>query len=273
MLKVEAIVLDAVRGELKNIIINDDVYETRFIGHYSDVAYETDVEADVQEEIPVTEQTPEFVSGKMLGEFIKTVNDVPIFEFPLFELKNLKNKNDSNRIIQDFFPYLTNSKQVQEYVNTYFSLISGNRKRKDLGIALYKTKNYTIYSVPVKRMEEGETPEIVLRDCYPAVQTKTIMAYARKYKDYLAGNLDKEKTPKTNGPKKSKKYNMFVLNSEIKRVEQSLRKFNFITTTKNISKETGFTIQKVRAVLDVLITDGVVKRSNDKEGRVVYSLV
>lgn len=287
MLEITTTILDIVQGEIRHIIIGDSVYETRYIGLVNEVGYAVPEEAVVQqeekeqqEEQEEQELFDEEPQQPKLGDFIKNVGDVPIFENPLFEFRNINSRGDSIQIIQEFFPYIS-STQVTKYASIYLEQVSSSpRNRTDLGYIVFNANNCHIYSIPLERMKKGETPERVIREYYPHIQYKSVIAYAREYKKYIQGKLNKKETSKkrrkhTSGEiiGKSKKYHRNILKDEYEKVKLSLNKFNFLTTTNNISKETNLSINIVRAILDYMITQNEVKKKQDKNNVILYEVL
>ena len=297
MLEVPATILDIVQGEIRHIVIGDSVYETRYIGLLNEVGYavqEAEEAEEKQEQIEQPEE-PVFVGMEeanvlidlaepqqpKLGAFIKNVSDVPLFENPLFEFRNIKSRADGIKIIREFFPYINNA-QVTKYTATYLEQINRPRHRIDLGSVVFKTNGVTGYSLLVDRMKKGEMVERVIREYYPHIQYRSVLSYARKYKEYLNGTLSENKmrqprkqryTIKSDILGKSKKYHRNINKDDYNKVKLSLNKFNFVATTNNISSETKLTPQHVLAILDYMKEQGEIKKVNKDNNLIIYELI
>jgi len=296
MLETKAVILDVSQGEIKHIIIGDSVYETRLIGPCDQVEYGVgeaeeakefqNLKEDISREMKrlETEQMQPMILD--LGAFVKTVDNVPIYENPLFEFRNIESRGEAVRIIREFFPEIAD-RDVTLFTKVYLAQAKGAcRSRKDLGRIIKVVNGVTLYEHLYDRIKAGETPERVVRHCYPHISYKSVLSYARSYKNEilleehpeLANVPEKKKTTRKYTKKKdiigrSKTYSCNITKNMFDRVSNALRKYDFVPTSDNISKEAQLSLTNVRATLDYMKEQKLITKKVSAEGIITYQLV
>jgi hypothetical protein len=156
------------------------------------------------------------------GKIVTHISNIPIYENVYKSVAMELERNINADLIPLLKTWYPNSKpssssvQVYSYIyrNYYYSKNKNTENNNDLVL-------------------QEKTDDNVLEDAKP---------YIRKYR--------KRKPKDAHG--RSKKYKTWIRKDWYDVVKRAVHKFNFVATTKSISKETGLPVHKVNATLDYL---------------------
>ena len=278
MISVEAQIIELSNGTIKRVVIGNAIYQTDILGFIQEGEPEEYFVPETQEEQDQIDN--QIARQNNRGREIKEINGTKIFENVYFDVRAVTRKNytmnDVYNVISKY--YDPSDYDIKEIGQAYLDSCSRRTsKRIDLGPIVYQDNKYKYYKKIIDEIKKkGEPIEKIIREHYPHVEYKTVNAYARKYRNFISKQnqkVQKDDVKIEDGiVGHSKSYHRDVTKREYDDVNRCLHKFNFIATTKSISKETNLSNFIIRSVLDVMKKQKHIKTKFSEDNGTYYVL-
>lgn len=234
---------------------------------------------------------------KFKGKLVKHIGGAPLYNLILEDIKERLKTNPHVRfenVLQDYYDF-DNPRSFSKYAWAYRKELGMARPRgvkskfekevepSDKGRVIHVYNNNkvfeNIYNDVVSAVQNNHSVNKVIRKYYPHVKSATIHSYASMYKRMMhdKGILrddsvfhskrfktvfkrKKKRRPPVNAYKYDSVYKTFVTKLEVEKVIMAIKqtRYGYIPTTKNIKIETKLPLNRVRAVLHLLMDDGVI---------------
>jgi len=266
--------------EIKIWTVKEGKVEEIMIPEFNNKIFVVKKEADVKIESPLEK-----------GETIFERHNQKIYKNVYKEVKQHIDSGKSSRpdvmiILKKYYPhYKKQSLKIlasfyRGYVEGKYQNIVNKPTGKDKGTKLTIIGKCLIYDNILNELKEaikqrkGKSQLLtIIKQYSPNAKEPTLNWYLKKYKSYIKQNKPlrvkrrRRKKPTPDSVRFNKKYHYWIKQEDIMKVKRGINTvgFNYRPTIKNIQKQTGLDLFKIRAVLDDQFRRGNI--TIEKEGR------
>ena len=294
-MKIEAEIWAVKDGEVTEIKVKDTIFSVKEIE-----AVEPDKKQKKLEDfIPATTMAKRKPVVKPIGKSVGDYGSKKINQNILNDVKRwMKEGNSKDEIahkIHGLYKPHNKLRSCHALASMYIRFAKGlkpkQRESLDKGEVVGELHSSWVYKNPLEEVKEAvkaEKPWKYIRD-------KIIKKYYRNYKksslNTMATLYKKAATQKTllkkrkiykpqqnrfkpdNAIAKSESYNVWITEDDVKKVRPAITKYQlgYKPTFETIKKETGFTNGRLRAAIDVMLSEDMIKKVRD-ERSILYRL-